>query len=73
MEFEITKKTKKRAKKRRIKNEKKWILLTTFSCISFLISVIAFAVGFFVIGYERLYLFGICGASSLCNTVYRRR
>lgn len=62
MEFEITKKTKKRAKKRRIKNEKKWILLRTFSCISFLISVIAFAVGFFVIGYERLYLFGICGA-----------
>lgn len=61
MEFEITAKTKKKAKKRRIKNEKKWIVLRGASIISFYISIIAFVMDIFVIKYEQSTLGGICG------------
>lgn len=61
MEFEITAKTKKKAKKRRIKNEKKWRVLRGASIISFYISIIAFVMGIFVIKYEQSTLGGICG------------
>lgn len=61
MEFEITAKTKKKAKKRRIKNEKKWRLLRGASIISFWISIIAFVMGIYVIKYEESTLGGICG------------
>ena len=61
MEFEITAKTKKKAKKRRIKNEKKWRVLRGASIISFYISIIAFVMDIFVIKYEQSTLGGICG------------
>ena len=52
-EFEITNKTKKKAKRRRIKNEKKWIIMRTISVIAFVVAIVAFVYGIFVVGYEN--------------------
>ena len=61
MEFEITAKTKKKAKRRRVKNEKKWRFLRGASFVSFWISIISFVIGVYVIDYEESFLVGVCG------------
>lgn len=45
IKFEINAKTKKRAKKRRIKNEKKWIILRVVSWVSFIVSIGSLVLG----------------------------
>ena len=52
-EFEITNKTKKKAKQRRVKNEKKWITMRSISVIAFIIAIVAFVYGIFVVDYEN--------------------
>ena len=53
MEFEITGDLKRKAKKRRIKNEKKWIVMRIISIIAIIVSIVAFVVGIFVVEYEN--------------------
>lgn len=53
MEFEITGDLKRKAKKRRIKNEKKWLVLRVTSMVSLVIAIVAFVLGIFVVEYEN--------------------
>lgn len=61
MEFTITPKTKARAKKRRIKNESKWVTLRIISIVSLVISLVSGIVGIFVIPYNSFTLAGVLG------------
>lgn len=61
MEFTITPKTKARAKKRRIKNESKWVTLRIISIVSLVISLVSGIVGIFVIPYNNFTLAGVLG------------
>lgn len=62
MEFEITGELKRKAKKRRIKNEKKWIVMRSISIIAIIVSIVSFVVGIFVVSYQNEMATGICGA-----------
>ncbi len=71
MEFEITGSLKRKAKKRRIKNEKKWIVMRTISVISIIVSIVAFVYGIFVVKYQDGMATGICGAIfSICLIIF---
>ena len=61
MEMIITIKGKIKAKKRRIKNEKKWILFRVISAISMILFMIALVIGVFGLSYEDYKKVGICG------------
>ena len=61
MEVTITPKTKARAKKRRIKNESKWVTLRIISIVSLVISLVSGIVGIFVIPYNNFTLAGVLG------------
>ena len=61
MEFTITPKTKARAKKRRIKNESKWVTLRIISIVSLVIALVSGIVGIFVIPYNSFTLAGVLG------------
>ena len=62
MELLITDKAKYKAKRIRMKNEKKWSILRILSAIFFCISVVSFCIGIFGVSYEDYVTSGICGA-----------
>lgn len=62
MNFNITKKNKKKARKNRIRKEKKWIIPRVVTTVLCIVSIVSFCVGIFVISnndYEKLQIFGI--------------
>lgn len=62
MDFNVTKKNKKKARKNRIRKEKKWIIPRFVTTILYIVSIVSFCVGIFVISnndYENLEIFGI--------------
>ena len=62
MDFNVTKKNKKRARKNRIRNEKKWIIPRLVTTILYIVSIVSFCIGIFVIpdnDHEKLEIFGI--------------
>lgn len=61
MELSITTKGKLKAKKRRIKNEKKWFSYRMISWISLVIFIVALVIGIFGISYGEYTKTGICG------------
>lgn len=61
MELTITKKNKARAKKRRIKNEKKWIPLRVISVASLILTIFFLLIGVFAVSYGEYIKTGVCG------------
>lgn len=62
MDFSVTKKNKKKARKIRIHKEKKWIIPRFVTTILYIVSIVSFCVGIFGISnddYKKLELFGI--------------
>lgn len=62
MDFSVTKKNKNKARKNRICNEKKWIIPRFVTATLYIVSIISFCIGIFVIDnndYNKLKLFGI--------------
>lgn len=62
MDFNVTKKNKKTARKNKIRKEKKWIIPRFVATILYIISIVSFCVGVFVISnndYKKLKIFGI--------------
>ncbi len=62
MDFNVTKKNKKKARKNRIRKEKKWIIPRFVITILYIVSIVSFCVGIFVIAdndYEKLKIYGI--------------
>ena len=62
MDFSVTKKNKKKARKNRIHKEKKWIIPRFVTTILYIVSIVSFCVGIFGISnddYKKLELFGI--------------
>ena len=62
MDFNVKKKNKKRARKNRIRKEKKWIIPRFVTTILYIVSIFSFCVGIFLISnndYEKLEIFGI--------------
>lgn len=59
-ELVITKKSKKRARKRRQKNESKWIAYRVITLIFVLICVLSFAIGMFLVSDANYQLFDTC-------------
>ncbi len=62
MDFNVTKKNKKKARKNRIRKEKKWIIPRFVTTILYIVSIVSFCVGIFVIAdndYEKLKIYGI--------------
>ena len=62
MDFNITTKSKKKARKNRIRYERKWTLLKTLSFVFACIAIFSFVVGIFFVSnndYKRLELFGV--------------
>ena len=71
MEFTITSKTKAKARKRRIKNESKWVALRTISIVSLVISLVSGIAGIFFVPYERYTLAGVLGVLfSVCLVLF---
>ena len=62
VELYISMKNKIKAKKRRAKNEKKWIPLRTLSSIALIITIVAFVIGIIFVPYGNYFETGICGA-----------
>lgn len=61
MEFNITKKNKNKARKNRIRKERKWIIPRFVTTILYIVSIVSFCVGIFVVSnneYEKLKIFG---------------
>lgn len=61
MEFLISNKAKKKAKKIRIKNERKWRYLRLLSILFLVITIISFVMGIFIIPYNNYAITGVCG------------
>ena len=61
MEFQITAMAKYKAKKIRMKYEKKWRVLRILSVISLSAAVVSFCIGIFGVPYEEYTISGICG------------
>ena len=61
MDLIIKEKNKIRAKKRRLKNEKKWIPLRIVSLITLIIFIVSFLIGIFGVAYGEYSKTGICG------------
>lgn len=61
-EFTITPESKAKAKKRRIKGERKWVLLRLLSIVSFVISLVSGTIGIFLVPHEQIALVDILGA-----------
>ena len=62
MNFNVTKKNKKKARKNRIRKEKKWIIPRFVTTVLYIVSIVSFCVGIFVISnknYEKLQISGI--------------
>lgn len=62
MDFNVTKKNKKKARKNRIRKERKWIIPRFLTTVLYIVSIVSFCVGIFVISnndYEKLQIFGI--------------
>ena len=62
MDFNVKKKNKKKARKNRIRKEKKWIIPRFVTTILYIVSIFSFCVGTFLISnndYEKLEIFGI--------------
>jgi hypothetical protein len=71
LEFTITSKTKAKAKKRRIKNESKWVTLRIISIVSLAISSVSGIAGIFFVPYEKYTLAGILGVLfSVCLVLF---
>ena len=71
MEFTITSKTKEKARKRRIRNESKWVTLRIISIASLAISLVSGITGIFFVPYERYTLAGILGVLfSVCLVLF---
>ena len=71
MEFDILKENKRKAKKRRIRNEKKWRPFRCVALISLLISIVAFVIGIFGISYGEYAKTDICGCVfAISLTIY---
>ncbi|MBQ3782963.1 MAG: hypothetical protein II838_05870 [Lachnospiraceae bacterium] len=74
MDFKVTKKNKKKAIKNRIRKEKKliWIIPRFVATILYIVSIVSFYVGIFVIpynDYEKLEIFGFVFAATLVIAV----
>lgn len=72
MEFSITQKSKKKARKNRIRQEKKWIILRILTLLLFIVSAISFGVGILGISnsdYEKLEFFGIIFSISFIGAI----
>ena len=61
-EFTITPESKAKAKKRRIKGERKWVLLRLLSIVSLVISLVSGTIGIFLVPHEQIALVDILGA-----------
>ena len=62
MDFNVKKKNKKKARKNRIRKEKKWIIPRFVTTILYIVSIFSLCVGIFLISnndYEKLEIFGI--------------
>ncbi len=71
MEFTITSKTKEKARKRRIRNESKWVTLRIISIASLAISLVSGITGIFFVPYERYTLAGVLGVLfSVCLVLF---
>jgi len=52
MDFKITDKNKNKARKNRIRKEKKWIIPRVVSTVLYIVSIVSFYIGIFVIPYD---------------------
>ena len=71
LEFKITQASKTRARRRRIKGERKWRTLRLISIISLIISLISGTIGIFFVPYESYTLAGVLGVLfSVCLVLF---
>ena len=71
LEFKITQASKTRARRRRIKGERKWRALRLLSIISLIISLISGTVGIFFVPYESYTLAGVLSVLfSVCLVLF---
>ena len=71
MVFTITSKTKAKARKRRIRNESKWVVLRFISVVSLVISLVSGVTGIFLVPNERYTLVSVLGVLfSVCLVLF---